>query len=116
MSFRDDTKCVLCQAQLIRISSYEWGDSLYCDTVGCNFRASISQNRQDIDHYYLHILIDGKRFQFFTSKYGNMSVTKIIDDSIKKTLISFPYFTPYTDNFSYYNYTVNRFVKLRAFL
>ena len=64
-----------------------------------------------------YILIDGKDFQFFTSKYSDMgSPDQIIDDLIKKTLISFPYFTPYTDDFSYYNYTVNRFVKLRAFL
>lgn len=111
-------KCVLCQTPLQRISSYEWGDSFYCDTINCSFRASLDGNRQDIDHYHLDMQIDDKRYQFFTSKYADVgkSITKIIDNSTKKALISFPYFTPYTEDYAHYHYFVSRFVKLKAFI
>ena len=60
-----DTKCVICQAPLIKMSSYERGDSFYCDTPNCNFRAFIDIKSQNIDHYYFSIQIDGKNFEFF---------------------------------------------------
>lgn len=115
---RCDTNCVLCKAQLIKMSSYEWGDSFYCDTPNCNFRASIDGKSQNIDHYYFSLQIDGKSFEFYSSVYSinNTCISKIIDNSTKNILISFPYFTPYTDNYSHYHYIVNRYVKLRAFL